>query len=69
MKQWLNAISADRKKGYWIEKTLILRPSFFVENCKFLNIRTYCNEIYPYYEYCVNLENLEYCNKIVYIKH
>lgn len=28
MKQWLNAISADRKKGYWIEKTLILRPSF-----------------------------------------
>ena len=26
MKQWFNAISADRKKGYWIEENLILRP-------------------------------------------
>ena len=67
------------KKGYWIEETLILRPSFnienskicyriFVENCKFQNTRIYCNELYPYHEYCVNVENLEYCNKIVYIK-
>ena len=28
MKQWFNAISADRKKGYWKEENFRLRPSF-----------------------------------------